>query len=184
MSDSGSASSPAGRVWNPATHLAVGARAAASSAAEPASGGAAVARPCANFRGEITLITIFPSSFGLSSSTVAACPAYGTARITISPARAAALFMSPVTLPVVGLVSNPAPRRPSIIDPMAVAAEEALPASREPITISCPASANRTARPLPSGPVPPMRPIVCFRDILPWFEWFLILDTNLMPWLD
>src|SRR5580765_4393910 len=70
---------------------------------------------------------------------------------TISPRRAASAFDSPVIVLVL-LAAH-----------ISAALARARSASREPMTIECPACAQRMARPAPSLPVPPR--IAMFTDV-------------------
>jgi hypothetical protein len=82
---------------------------------------------------------------------VAASPFAGSAITTMSAVAAASRFAAPLM------------REPGTSAASSAAFARARSGSREPITISCPAWAQRTASPAPSLPVPPSMPI--FMDL-------------------
>src|SRR6185503_4499921 len=141
------ASSWAALWWKEATTRASGPRiSCASSAAEPCGGGVK-RRPPPKVSGTTVLTTVFPRQTSRSSGSVAASPVAGTVRTTTSALAAASRFDLPST------------RLPGAAAASSAAFARARSGSREPMTTSCPACAQRSPSPTPSLPVPPTMPM-------------------------
>src|SRR5262245_24542910 len=147
MSCSVAESSCAAMWWNaPTTRASAPSISCASSADEPWGGGVNRRGP-PKVSGTTVETTTLPRHASRTSGSVAARPPAGSAITTISAAAAASRLLAPVM------------RAPDTSATSSAAFARARSASREPMTISCPAWAHRTARPAPSLPVPPRMPI-------------------------
>ena len=129
--------------WNAAATRLSGSRSRVSSPADPSGTFTARICPSTNSTGATMLTTSRPASASRSDSAVGRSPSNGTASSTASAPLTASAFAAPVM---------GSPSRPSSSPD---AASAARPASRDPMTTSCPAIASRSASPRPSGPVPP-----------------------------
>src|SRR5919204_3111947 len=128
--------------WNAATTFDSGSSACTSSADEPAGGGVNSRGP-PKLSATTVLTTTLPRHVSRAGGSVAARPAAGSATTTMSPSAAASAFSLPT------IVSFLVRSRSS------TALSCARVASREPMMIAWPTSAQRVASPEPSLPVPP-----------------------------
>src|ERR1017187_5372686 len=152
MTSQSIASSPfrssADKLWNAATTLTpFGTSSAACCAAEPCqTPSVREARPpTPAARATVASIRMLPARIaGFSCLSSVACPSKGTVSTRRSAAAQAALFSRPETR-----ASSPA------LCLMLPAASCARRASRDPMMMLSPARAQRRARPMPAGPVPP-----------------------------
>src|SRR5882757_551217 len=134
--------------WKAAVTRDSGSSFSACWAALPSSTGSANGPCLSKPSGFTQSITILPTSWSRSASSSSAWPSHGTATSTTSAAAAQPALSCPVTRSVPDCSFSSA------------AAVSARSAFREPITTRIPPRAQRSARPLPCGPVPPSTPTV------------------------